>query len=81
MNVYVIEYSVDLGIVIVAILSSEEHANKLCTDIEHKRIEKVKSNFGTVPIRKIPKWLLRPQYKVVNYVVDDLSDIEYLYET
>jgi hypothetical protein len=81
MNVYVIEYTVDLGVAIVAILSSEEHANKLCSDIEHKRIEKVKSNFGTVPIRKIPKWLLRPQYKVVKYIVDDLSDIEYLYKT
>jgi hypothetical protein len=76
MNVYVIEYSVDLGIVIVAILSSEEHANKICIDLERKRIEKVKSNLGTVP-----KWLIHPQYKVVNYVVDDLSDIEYLYET
>ena len=76
MNVYVIEYSVDLGIVIVAILSSEEHANKICTDLERKRIEKVKSNLGTVP-----KWLIHTQYKVVNYVVDDLSDIEYLYET
>jgi hypothetical protein len=76
MNVYVIEYSVDLGIVIVAILSSEEHANKICIDLECKRIEKVKSNLGTVP-----KWLIHTQYKVVNYVVDDLSDIEYLYET
>jgi quinol-cytochrome oxidoreductase complex cytochrome b subunit len=76
MNIYVIEYTVDLGIAIVAILSSEEHANKLCADIEHKRIEKVKSNFGTVP-----EWLLYPQYKVVKYIVDDLSDIAYLYET
>jgi len=81
MNIYVIEYTVDLGVAIVAILSSEEHANKLCADIEHKRIEKVKSNFGTVPIRKIPNWLLCPQYKVVKYIVDDLSDIAYLYET
>jgi len=76
MNVYVIEYSVDLGIVIVAILSSEELANEICTDLERKRIEKVNSKFVTVP-----KWLIHPQYKVVNYVVDDLSDIEYLYET
>ena len=73
--VYVIEYSVDLGVSIVAILSTEKMANELCAELENKRIEKLKSNLDT-----IPDWLMQPQYRVLNYVVDDLSDIEYLFQ-
>ena len=77
MNVYTIEYSVDLGVSIVAILSTEEKANELCAELENKRIAKIRS---TVATNTIPDWLYFPQYNVVQYTVDDISYIEYLFQ-
>ena len=68
MSVWIIEYVDDDGLHIISVCSSKELANKLCFELESKRIQLAISSFGI-----LPDWMYEPRYNAVNYILDDNS--------